>query len=951
MALTRIYNNQITNATIYANAKIVPGSIVGSLFNSNLTFTSDVTITGNLTVLGNNKVTSLSSTNTFVNDPLIVLNNGFAGSNTYDEGLVFNRGAAYNAAFIWNESNSEFRFISNTTEQGTTYGTINQNTLGNVRVGNLNVNYSAEVAGNVDAQGGITTQGNIFVNGTAVGSIRTASTTFNLLNDTATTVNEYGAATGIRIGATSGTLLINNPTVVGSQTTQNVFNANATTVNAFQAATTANLGATTGTLQINNPTVVGYNTTQNLWNTVATTVNAFGAASNINLGASAGKVTINSTNNATSTLTGALVVSGGVGIASNLFVGGDTTIQGNLFVLGNTSVFASNNSTFQDSIIELHYLNGGTLTSNDGRDIGLRFHFYTTQNDNAALVRANDTGFLEWYGSGAVENSNVDIGAGSNYGTIKAGNLVLVGNVGGVTSTNFNTGTLVAGGGIGVLGNINVQQNNIITVGGDLVSNAAYPESVAQFTSSANLISRISIQNLSTGTQARAEFTAYATGGSNSAGYITTGILGSGGISGLLATGDGYTRVSQGNLHLNTSTLGKNIYVSAGGGAIANIIAIFDGTNSNLTISSTNIASSPTTGALTVLGGVGISGNLWLGYSGAGNRNLLIQNSQSSVGVFYSPTNQSFIINSGTYSGNLASIPGATFAVRATDSILLPVGATAQRPSNTGNVDIVGMLRYSTTTNTLEWCTASGSPGTWTGPGVSTTVIYDQQINGDGANVSFAVNNASTTNSTIVAINGIIQAPSTAYAMVGGNIVFTEAPAVGDLIDVRTLTATTTISSLSSANGFVFFDVSSADNRYANIVAGSTGPIVRVSVDETGAVNFINNTSIVANNQVQSAPTTNTAVLLDSWTQTAFTGAKYLVRARVDGGAIPKVEAYEAMLVTDGQGNAYVSTFGIVNNGTAFGSFTANVVNSNVQLYYSSTIAQANVKIFATYIQ
>jgi len=44
-------------------------------------------------------------------------------------------------------------------------------------------------------------------------------------------------------------------TIVGTQTTQNVFNATATTVNAFGAATTLTLGATSGTATIRNGTV------------------------------------------------------------------------------------------------------------------------------------------------------------------------------------------------------------------------------------------------------------------------------------------------------------------------------------------------------------------------------------------------------------------------------------------------------------------------------------------------------------------------------------------------------------------------------------------------------------------------------------------------------------------------------------------------------------------------
>jgi hypothetical protein len=61
-------------------------------------------------------------------------------------------------------------------------------------------------------------------------------------------------------------------TLVGTQTTQNVFNATATTVNAFGAATTLSIGAATGTLTINNAnTVITGNLTVN---GTTTTVNS-----------------------------------------------------------------------------------------------------------------------------------------------------------------------------------------------------------------------------------------------------------------------------------------------------------------------------------------------------------------------------------------------------------------------------------------------------------------------------------------------------------------------------------------------------------------------------------------------------------------------------------------------------------------------------------------------------
>jgi len=164
--------------------------------------------------------------------------------------------------------------------------------------------------------------------------------TQDLYNTTATTVNAFGAATAIGIGATTGTVTIQNPTVVGTQTTQDLYNTVATTVNAFGAATAIGIGATTGTVTIQNPTVVGTQTTQNLYNTTATTVNAFGDASTIGIGATTGTVTINNPTvvgtqttqnlyNTTATTVNAFGAATAIGIGANsgtLTVGNPTVV-------------------------------------------------------------------------------------------------------------------------------------------------------------------------------------------------------------------------------------------------------------------------------------------------------------------------------------------------------------------------------------------------------------------------------------------------------------------------------------------------------------------------------------------------------------------------------------------------------------------------------------------------
>jgi hypothetical protein len=359
-------------------------------------------------------------------------------------------------------------------------------------------------------------------------------------------------------------------------------------------------------------------------------------------------------------------------------------------------------------------------------------------------------------------------------------------------------------------------------------------------------------------------------------------------------------------------------------------------------------------GSFRVVGTTALGANLFVGNGAVINdlqtsEQFKIRGTGSSLVFFVDPGTQTAVVNGPSQAGNTALIPGATFAVRSNDSLLLPVGTTAQRPSSTGNVDIQGMLRYSTSQNNLEWYNGTA----WQTPGASTTIIQDQQINGDGATTTFTVNNATTTNATIVSVNGVLQLPTISYAMVGANIVFTEAPATGDVIDVRSLTTTTTITSLSSSNGFTTLDVANATNTFANISAGSASPTVRIAVDTEGKVNLLNDTKIAVDGTAYNIAANNTPYTIDTYAQGRYAVAKYEVKAKRGTGAGANIEAYSATVITDGANSAWVSVYGVINNGYAMGTLSANVLAGNVQLYYTSVSAagvMANVKIYASYI-
>ena len=148
--------------------------------------------------------------------------------------------------------------------------------------------------------------------------------------------------------------------------------------------------------------------------------------------------------------------------------------------------------------------------------------------------------------------------------------------------------------------------------------------------------------------------------------------------------------------------------------------------------------------------------------------------------------------------GTATSTTGATLKVSATDSMMVPVGTTAQRPV-TG---VAGMMRYNSTTDQYEAYDVSESQ--FKGLGVPAfTVIASENFDGDDTTTAFTLSDSQTTASCIVSINGVVQLPTTAYSVSGTTLTFTEAPATSDKIEVRKITTTTTITGLSNGDSSI----------------------------------------------------------------------------------------------------------------------------------------------------
>jgi len=128
-------------AAVTANKLLTGNGTSAMSVEANLTFdgstlavTGDTTISGNLTVQGNLTETVKIATE----DPVIALNTaiGAGAANTYDSGFVTERGSSTNVAFIWDESEDLFNFIT-TTDTGVVSGNINVTAQAAIKAGNI----------------------------------------------------------------------------------------------------------------------------------------------------------------------------------------------------------------------------------------------------------------------------------------------------------------------------------------------------------------------------------------------------------------------------------------------------------------------------------------------------------------------------------------------------------------------------------------------------------------------------------------------------------------------------------------------------------------------------------------------------------------------------------------------------------------------------------------------
>ena len=122
MPVTRIKNNQITDATVNLGTKAVNFSLTAGKIANNLTYGSSLTITGDLVV--NGTTTTINSTTATITDPIVELNEGASGSNTVDVGIYIERGSDTSHFMGWDESADQFALAATSSASSATAITI-----------------------------------------------------------------------------------------------------------------------------------------------------------------------------------------------------------------------------------------------------------------------------------------------------------------------------------------------------------------------------------------------------------------------------------------------------------------------------------------------------------------------------------------------------------------------------------------------------------------------------------------------------------------------------------------------------------------------------------------------------------------------------------------------------------------------------------------------------------
>lgn len=190
-------------------------------------------------------------------------------------------------------------------------------------------------------------------------------------------------------------------------------------------------------------------------------------------------------------------------------------------------------------------------------------------------------------------------------------------------------------------------------------------------------------------------------------------------------------------------------------------------------------------------------------------------------------------ISSSDANGNIILDPNGTglVTVAGSEAFIPPIGNTAARPASPSE----GMLRYNNETKDLE--VYDGTAWLSTGPNVGTAVL--DTFSGNDVLQLFTLSVQTQTNNTFVTINGAVQHPGVAYTVTGDALTFTEAPATGDEIQVRTFQPNLQIINI-IADADSTTKIQMEETLAEEIIRFDTAGVERMVISATGKVGIAN---------------------------------------------------------------------------------------------------------------
>jgi hypothetical protein len=646
------------------------------------------------------------------------------------------------------------------------------------------------------------------------GTLTSASVAGNVITGTSLSVTGNVDAGNVQTGgvvSATGTGTFGNVATVG-------------TVSATGTATAGNI-ATGGTVSATGTGTFGNVDTGG-------NVSATGTISSTGTG-TFGNVATGGTVSATSTVTGGNIATVGTVSATG------TATAGNLATGGTVS--ATGTGTFGNVATAGTVSATGNITGGNVDTGGAVNATGTITGGNLATGgNVSATGTISSTGTGTFGNVATG-GTVSATGSGTFGNVYTAGEVSAIGNITANVGSFFIGNGSQLTG-VTASSANAETLTGSFLANNVTSSSL---TAVGNIVNLSVVGNTITGNLETAGYinaTGNANVGNLNSNNLVTGFAGefTGTIS-VTGTGTFGNVDSAGNISATGNVHGGNVgstnNMGAGGNIIAagNVDALTD-MNAIGNIYGGNLI----TGNALYAGNIKISGNDITSLDG------LVAINQGLNPVYFSVNggraNVLFVdAAANTVSiGSSSQTTGAALAINSTDSVLMPVGNTAARPV-TG---VTGMLRFNTQENQLEvydnsaWAAISAP---------DFTIIVDDQFNGDGSTVAFTLTQESTTAASIVSINGVQQIPTTAYSVTGTTLTFTEAPATGDVIDVRILTTTTSVTSISNGSGNAVI-AASATSSTINVTGDLSvnGSILGGNINSTAITYGTSNMTVVS---------------------------------------------------------------------------------------------------------